>query len=264
MTNTFFYTIIVTSTFTITGCGSGDFTSSGDYEKFNETGGSTGNSNTGGMNGDGDTSGDGDGDLTGDGDGDTNGDGDVTNTGGTSGDGDTGDGDGGFGGASNTGGATNTGGYVGSGGSNTCIPETCEEIGERLSGVSGHPACGIVVNNCGTEVDCSNAGCERYQECGSQVWDVNSSGEVTGEEWYAEAGVFGEIYDKFINENYPSVCGEECVNISSEIINSSFCPNDYPVPTLCSQGAMPDDDDCTAKSGTTFCCKSSGKYMPYE
>lgn len=204
------------------GCGSSDFSSSGYEDEYTETGGTFEETSTGGTYGD-----------------------EIT-------------------GGTNTGGIDNVGPGVtgGTGGSDTCVPETCEEIGARLSGIQGHSACGIVTNNCGTEVNCSNTTCNRYQDCGSPIWDTNSPGEITGEEWYVQAGVsdYG-IYDSFINEQYSNVCGEGCVDISE--VAPSLCPNDYPVALLCANYVVP-DDNCIESESSPFCCSSSGRYQTYN
>jgi hypothetical protein len=232
MTKTILYTVTLIFTLILAGCSNHVGGTHTDEYDGTDTGGSE---NTGSMSGDGD----------------------IVNTGGINGDGDESTG------GTNTGGIDNggSGSSGGAGGSVTCVPETCDQIGERLSGIQGHSACGIVINNCGAEIDCSNTTCDRYQDCGSPIWDMNSPGEITGEEWYVQAGVSDAIYDSFINEIYPNICGEGCVDISE--VAPSLCPNDYPVALLCDNDVVP-DNNCIESASSPFCCSSSGRYQPYN
>lgn len=103
---------------------------------------------------------------------------------------------------------------VGAGGNNngTCIPETCEEIGQRVSGVENHSACGIVTDNCGNERNCNNP-CNDHQACGGEIWDDLI--ENPYDFGWITHGV-SSFSSKFIENVYPNVCGEQCVSIRNK------------------------------------------------
>lgn len=172
----------------------------------------------------------------------------------------------GTGGSSNTvnGGVNSdaTGGTGGTGGTDNsaCIPETCEEVGERISGMSGHSACGDVTDQCGNVLRCQPTSCDARQDCGGTIWNYEVMGNLTAQALYATSGIT-ELYDRFENK-YKDVCGESCIDISAQINHQTVCSDTYKNVVMCADNTSP-QDDCEYVEDSVWCCLTTGKYSSY-
>lgn len=127
-----------------------------------------------------------------------------------------------------------------------CIPETCLEIGERISGVPGHAACGTAVDRCGNTVSCSTS-CAKNEECGAHIWNDAAEGKVIAEE------IPYEIINQFNETRYPNVCGESCIMAIE--LQYKICRMDgYTVPVICGQDTVP--ENCKNISNNVWCCNN--------